>query len=345
MSSIGASKKLLSLTGLSLALSQRFTRIDSEAEVFNSIEDILANICPDFEIEAAAVVMRKPNQMNFRKFLQDMYSFGINESERSGLSFFLAQSIVPEIDKYFRCIIREDVRKNIRSGLPAGLRTKMVSMLAAPMIYNGQVIGILMLFRSEIAAFCPDDETFFGKVALMLAEETESACEYLRLARDSITGFYNRRIFFESVNIETARARRYQAPLSVLMLEVQALTSWNDEKNKNADQFLKRFSQRIASEVRQSDLVARATESLFLFLLPMTDSRSSVDFANRLYAHLNSHPLLINESPIPFKLSIGISHLCSSDDDPSAMLNRAEAALDKARKTGSNKISVLSANE
>jgi diguanylate cyclase (GGDEF)-like protein len=105
--------------------------------------------------------------------------------------------------------------------------------------------------------------------------------------------------------------------------------------------FLKKFSQRIASETRQSDIVARVSDTAFLFLQPMTAAESAFEFAKRICEHFKQHPLTLNEIAVPIKMCAGISSLHTEDDDGSAMLMRADQALNDARKTGQNKVVIF----
>lgn len=331
----------LSVVGQSLALCQMLSRVESEEVLFSSLDDILEKIATSFEFDAVALVMRKPHQPAFMSFLHDVHSFGLNAEEKKKLSFFLAQSIAPEVVQRTRCIRREDVRKEILGDQAIGNRTKMVSMLAVPMLYSSEVIGIVVAFRAEVAAFCIDDEHLFRRVAAFLAEDIENACAYLRFARDPLTGFHSRRVFFEALFQETTRARRYQAPLSAMMLDFDALMPIAPETKKNSDQLLKRFSQRIMSETRQSDIVARVSDAAFLFLQPMTSMKSSTEVAIRIRTHFEHNPIVINEITVPIGISIGISSLRPSDEDGTAMLMRADRATSAARKKGINQIAVF----
>lgn len=338
MSSFAQERVILSLTSQSFALCQKLARIESESALYLALDDIVADIVKNCEIDAAAMVIRKPNQESYASFLHDIHGAGISPEEKKKLSFFLAKSVVPEISQRVRPILRQDVKNDVLGDQGQNKRSKMVSMLAVPMLSGGEAIGILVVFRAEINGFCEEDATFFARVANLVAEDVEHSGAYLRLARDPVTGFYNRRIFFEALAHETARARRYQAPLSAIVLEVDPAPSLISGTKKTLEQFLKKFSQRILSETRQSDIVARISDTSFSFLQPMTQGQSAVEFAKRLCDHFRQHPLTINESVVPMKICAGVSSLGSEDDDGSAMLMRADSALNAARKKGQGEV-------
>jgi diguanylate cyclase (GGDEF)-like protein len=341
MSSFAQERVIKSLTSQSFSLCQKLARIENESSLYAALDEIVAEVAKDCEIDAAALVMRKPHQPDFTSFLHDLHSFGMSQEEKKRFSFFLAQAVVPEVIQRMQPMTRDDVRLDVAGNQAVGLRSKMVSMMAVPMMVHQEVAGIFIAFRSEIGAFCVEDGVFFQRIASLIAEDIEGSGAFLRLAKDSATGFYSRRVFFEALAQETARARRYQAPLSAIVLEVEPVLPLQEGAKKTLELFLKRFSQRIASETRQSDIVARASESSFLFLQPMTSAQNAFEFASRVCEHFKQHPITLNESTVQIRMSAGVSTLYLEDEDGSAMLRRADMALDAARKRGQGEVAVF----
>src|SRR5688572_2482984 len=115
-------KPSLSLTGQSFALCQRLARVESEDALYSSLDGILEEIAKNFELDAVALVMRKPGQSSFMSFLHDLNAFELSSDEKKKLSFALAQSIAPDIVQRLRCVRREDARKEILGDQAAGQR-------------------------------------------------------------------------------------------------------------------------------------------------------------------------------------------------------------------------------
>lgn len=340
MSSFAQERTVMSLTSQSFALCEKLAHMENESSLYKALDDVVGEVAKNCEVDAAVLVMRKPNQKDFASYLHDLHSFGLSNEEKKQLSFFLAQTIVPEVSQRMKPMTRDDVRQNLLSEQGRGQRSKMVSMLAAPMILHRELVGMLVAFRSEIAAFCEDDCEFFQSVASLIAEEVENSGAYLRLAKDSTTGFYSRRVFFEALAQEIARARRYQEPLSAVVLEVDTTLFHQSSNDRTLEQFLKRFSQRISSETRQSDIIARVSDNTFLLLQPMTGGQSSFEVANRICEHFKQHPIVVNDSPVPMRIFGGVSSLLLADDDGSAMLIRADNALSLAKKAGDSDVGI-----
>ena len=225
-------------------------------------------------------------------------------------------------------------------------KTKLVSLLIAPMVFAGQVVGILALTREEINSFFQDDEQTLMRIASFVAEDLERCRQFTEVVRDPVTGFYNRAMMVELLSQEVPRARRYQAPLSVTMMDVDGFSYLKPHYSEmNLDQVIQKIGQRIASEVRQTDIVGRVSDNGFLLLHPMTSIDNVTELALRLQTHFRETPVLVNEVGMSTKISMGISGLLLDDDDGLELISRADEALSKAKSQGGNQMVVWSSTE
>ena len=93
------------------------------------------------------------------------------------------------------------------------------SWLGVPLLGHGQVLGYLSIY-SDTPALYGSEHT---RLAEIFANEASIAIENARLfeqvqllaVTDELTGFYNRRYFYELVEMELARARRYHHETSL----------------------------------------------------------------------------------------------------------------------------------
>ncbi|MDD3364828.1 MAG: PAS domain S-box protein, partial [Syntrophomonas sp.] len=73
---------------------------------------------------------------------------------------------------------------------------------------------------------------------------------------DGLTNLYNHRFIFEKLQLEIDRARRYQQPLSILMLDIDHFKKVNDSYgHQTGDQVLRTVADIIKSNLREVDLV------------------------------------------------------------------------------------------
>ena len=100
---------------------------------------------------------------------------------------------------------------------------------------------------------------------------------------DALTGLANRRRFIEIAEAELVRSRRYDAPLSLLMLDIDHFKEVNDAHGHRAgDRVLQQLARTCLEVLRNVDVVGRVGGEEFAILLPETALPGAVDVAERL---------------------------------------------------------------
>ena len=187
--------------------------------------------------------------------------------------------------------------------LPQADRTRMEfwdekSCLLVPLIFKDEVIGCLELVeKRRLRRFSADDEQLASTLAALAAVAIQNARLYSRVEHlaitDGLTGLYNHRHFYERLADEVARAKRYQLPLSLLMIDVDDFKSYNDAHGHLAgDALLRALAVILLSQTRrQVDLVARYGGEEFAIILPSTDAKGGLRAGERLRDAINHGPL------------------------------------------------------
>jgi diguanylate cyclase (GGDEF)-like protein/PAS domain S-box-containing protein len=162
---------------------------------------------------------------------------------------------------------------------------------------------------------------------------------------DPLTNLFNRRYFTELANKEIERARRYRAPLSLIIVDIDFFKPVNDQHGHAVgDQVLLEFSDLVRSSLRSTDIVARYGGEEFLFLLPETKPEEASRIANRLCKQLAETPLETGAGPISITMSAGVAGN-QGGLSLEEMLDRADKALYVAKETGRNRAVVWKQNE
>lgn len=175
-----------------------------------------------------------------------------------------------------------------------------------------------------------------------MTAEKRATIELERLVMcDGLTGLANRRHFDQQLQAEWSRMRRAQAPLSVLMVDVDHFKKFNDRYGHLAgDACLKQVGQVLREALwRPSDLVARYGGEEFVVLLPDTDGRGAHEVADRIQSHVMAlnMPHADGEGA-RVTVSMGLaSHTPTGQDSPQDLLHRADAALYRAKTSGRNR--------
>ena len=108
---------------------------------------------------------------------------------------------------------------------------------------------------------------------------------FSQATRDSLTGLRNHRALQERLHEEIARHQRANAPLSLLILDVDNFKGFNDSFGHPAgDDVLRSIGGFMEEQARSSDFVARYGGEEFVILLPQTERDASMIVAERVRA-------------------------------------------------------------
>lgn len=157
---------------------------------------------------------------------------------------------------------------------------------------------------------------------------------------DPLTETYNRRHFYTLTKSELARARRYNRPLSLFMLDIDHFKSINDNYGHAAgDQALINLTRLCKQTIRQSDILARFGGEEFVICCPDTDIGAAEQLAQRLRWLLHKEGLAIGGGQIlPATASFGVAALSSVDASIEDLINRADTFLYRAKHAGRNRV-------
>jgi diguanylate cyclase (GGDEF)-like protein len=161
-------------------------------------------------------------------------------------------------------------------------------------------------------------------------------------ARDGLTGIANRRQFDEVMLQELHRCARSEAPLCLMLIDIDHFKDFNDNYGHLAgDDALKRVANALQQQLkRQGELVARYGGEEFAVILPQCDSDEAKLMAEQLHASILT--LAIEHRYSPWQLltiSIGYCQL-NPDKNTSikTLIEKADAALYQAKAAGRNQI-------
>lgn len=167
-------------------------------------------------------------------------------------------------------------------------------------------------------------------------EEKNRLLEHLS-ATDSLTGLANRRELDKRLSIETKRARRFGTPLCVLMADVDHFKAVNDTHGHPAgDEAIQHVARLLVARTREVDLAARygGDELALVVSAPLEGARTLAE-TWRGQVELEEFQLPDGQT-LSLTISIGVAEAMADDDDPSIILERADAALYQAKQNGRN---------
>src|SRR4030042_6490417 len=158
---------------------------------------------------------------------------------------------------------------------------------------------------------------------------------------DSLTGIARSRRLFEAGEHEIQRARRYQRPLAVLMLDLDHFKKINDKYGHAiGDKVLVSVAAVCKNGLRNVDILGRVGGEEFAILLPETDISGGIIIAERLRTIINKKRIKAKKKPFRITVSVGVTELLADDDKIVAALKRADDAMNEAKRKGRNQIMV-----
>ena len=177
--------------------------------------------------------------------------------------------------------------------------------------------------------------------ARLEAEEERQRDEADRRAvTDPLTGLYNRNYLSDALERECRRAKRYGSPLSCLMLDLDDFEALNERHGHlEGDSVLRQVAIAIGNSVREIDIAARYGGDEFCILAPETGLEGAMQLAERLRFAVAAMEVMAGNRSTRMTVSIGVfSPATMNQLRPTTLLDRAEAALRKAKLTGKNQV-------
>ncbi|MFP4030367.1 MAG: diguanylate cyclase domain-containing protein [Desulfococcaceae bacterium] len=155
---------------------------------------------------------------------------------------------------------------------------------------------------------------------------------------DSLTGLPNRSRFLGLLSREIARSRRYDRPLSLLLIDVDGFSRINRlHGRKVGDHLLRTLADLIGNGIRTVDISARLGDGEIGLVLTDTEIEQAEVAAERF--RKRAIDTLIptgGEEAATFTISVGVAAMDGRIRDVETFMNRAETALSQAKVQGRN---------
>ncbi|MDX1250660.1 MAG: diguanylate cyclase [Gammaproteobacteria bacterium] len=173
-----------------------------------------------------------------------------------------------------------------------------------------------------------DMETEIAQLHQRIRTEQENALQ------DALTGIPNRLAYEKRAMEECARWKRYKAPLTMIVADIDHFKRINDRYGHQAgDKVIKVIAQLMQKQLRDVDFVARYGGEEFVMLLPETAMEGACKAAEKLCAAVRGCEFQHSGLRVPITVSLGLAEF-SGNDTPSQVFERADAALYRSKMKG-----------
>lgn len=257
--------------------------------------------------------------------------------------------LIPDI---WKCGRYADLRAK---WLSEGTKVSVRSVLALPFTFDGTRTGVFLLRRTAEKPSFNEADAEFAETVIRSAMTALHRAHTMELTKadnerlealahiDPLTQLLNRRALTVNLVAELERVRRYNAPLTVLMIDVDHFKLVNDTHGHIAgDLVLEELGLILQRAVRSVDTVARYGGEEFAVVLPETGEQGAMAFAERLRAKVEWNSFSIGKGQsLKLTISIGLTTFegarAESAED---LLDSADKALYRAKQAGRNKVSL-----
>ncbi len=277
--------------------------------------------------------------------LQWCHVFGTREA-----AMLLSVAVALQLEITARLIQRSNIAKGrLAARFTAGLMRflALASLVrggcaAAGLLTDARLADTLNLFAYNVfvASAIALAFAFFWRTTTKLSMELEHMA-----STDPLTRVYNRRVFLNWCESEQARSKRMGSPFSVLMLDFDHFKRINDTYGHHVgDQVLCAAVERIQDSVRGLDVLCRWGGEEFAVLLPNASVEATQLVAERVrrnvpsFKSANARFAAEAFDALQLTASIGTATYDGPSDHFESMLQRADAALYEAKRTGRDRV-------
>lgn len=246
---------------------------------------------------------------------------------------------VGDIDTHQKPIIKKSQRPFTENYI-----TK--NCLIVPLVCQYRVVGVLNLAdKTNPTAFGKEDialiELFSQLVGASIGNVKLFEKTQRQATTDGLTGLVNHKTFYEMLEKELWRSRRYGGRISLVMIDVDNLKKINDTYgHRTGDKALRQISTKIKQCIRQIDTAARYGGDEFAVILPNTALADALVVAERMVEAVGSSTVHHDSEEIPLSISVGLGQY-DSNTKPEDITSRSDQALYVAKQAGKNTVRVF----
>jgi len=247
--------------------------------------------------------------------------------------------LVGDIDTHKKPIIRKSQRAFVKN-------YKTNNCIIAPLICQDRVVGVLNLAdKKDSDGFTCEDVALIELFSQLAGSSIGNIKMFERMQRqattDGLTGLANHRAFYDILEKELWRSRRYGGEISLIMVDIDNLKKINDVYgHRVGDKVIKEISRKIKTCIRQIDTAARYGGDEFAVILPNTALAEATVVAERMVDMVSSSPITWEKGQIALSISVGLGQY-EGDISPEDITNRSDQALYSAKEAGKNTVRIF----
>ena len=229
------------------------------------------------------------------------------------------------------------LRSRLDARMPWLTGAKPRPMLHVPLVCGGELIGLAQLSDPLAGEFAPEAAPRAKLLADFAAVGVKNGRRFLALQRlglrDRETAAYNLSYFTDYASKEIYKARRYGRTFSLLVYSIDRLAQVRSRLGAaEARRGTRGIIRALSKIVRDSDVIAKATEQEFYLLLPETDYFGALRFLRRGQAAVADDPDVREvEGKLSLGLVAGAATYPRDGEDFDELVHRCRRRIDERR--------------
>ncbi|NPC72966.1 response regulator [Corallococcus sp. AB004] len=225
----------------------------------------------------------------------------------------------------------------LREAAPWLARDERSPVLYVPLVAAGEVMGLAQLSDPLTGDFRVEhtrDAKVLADFAAVGVKNGRKLMALQRLGlRDRDTAAYNLSYFTDYASKEIYKARRYGRTFSLLTFSIDNLPLVRVRLGaQDAKKAVRGIIKALSKIIRDSDVIAKASDQEFYLLLPETDFFGAMMFVRRAVAAVRDEPDVQDvEQRLPLALVGGASTFPKDGEDFDELVHRCRRRMDERR--------------
>lgn len=251
--------------------------------------------------------------------------------------------------------VQEAIGKTMMDIFPPELAESMV-MDDLRIIKNGDVVEVVEELNgkfyktSKFPVYRKNDKPLLAGFTIDITDLKEAEKELIESKRmvealtvtDDLLGINNRRGLLNCMTAEIERIKRKNITSAIMLIDIDRFKELNDALGHfKADLFLHDFVKKVSDELRGYDVFGRLGGDEFTIICSETSVEEALVIAERIRCSVNETPVIVDEHPHYYSISIGVMSFGSEMTDVYEILERVDVALYEAKESGRNQCKVV----
>jgi diguanylate cyclase (GGDEF)-like protein len=225
--------------------------------------------------------------------------------------------------------------------------------ILAPIIFAERVQGIIAT-REKLYSieFTPSDFELFHVLVNIISISIENSQHYEAVKNlsltDEMTNLHNYRSFISRLKEELNRAKRNQAKVSLVILDIDLFKNYNDTLGHQAgDEALREVGKVLRKTVRDEDIVSRYGGEEFCVIFPGIGKEETKNLGERIRQKIEEHKFYKEKVQPAGQLTISLGGATYPEDavDIHDLIQKSDEALYRAKHLGRNQMQNFSSSD